>query len=47
MKESHDNLEPLKIGGSAYSMKNRETFESEGGQVKPVNIGAKPKNLIE
>ena len=28
MKESHDNLEPLRIGGSAYSKKNREDLET-------------------
>jgi hypothetical protein len=47
MKESHDNLEPLKIGGSAYSRRNREDMEAEGGEVRPVNVGAKPKTMIE
>lgn len=46
MKESHDNLEPLKIGGSAYSKKNREDMQAEGGEVRKVNVGAKPKTLI-
>jgi superfamily II DNA/RNA helicase len=27
MKESNDNLEPLQIGGSAYSLRNREEME--------------------
>jgi hypothetical protein len=46
MKESNDNLEPLQIGGSAYSKKNREEMVDSGAEIKPVNVGAKPKELI-
>ena len=52
MKESHDNLKPLAIGRSAYSVRNREELDklAEGNSRKPVlkksvSLGALPSNL--
>ena len=48
MKQSHDNLEPLKIGGSAYSKRNREEMAAEGKgfENRPVSLGSRPKDHI-
>lgn len=47
MKLSHDNLEPVKIKGSAYSLKNKEDLIKENKtNGKKVNLGTKPKDRI-
>ena len=50
MKESHDNLEPLAIGKSAYSVRNKEELQIGDGKAqrkkRPVSLGALPKDNI-
>ena len=47
MKESHDKVLPLKIGSSAYSLKNKETLiEEKKQEEKMVRVGYKPRNLV-
>jgi hypothetical protein len=46
MKESHDNLEPLRIGGSAYSVRNREDMK-QISENKPVSLGSTPRDNIQ
>jgi len=45
MQESHENLEPIQIAGSAFSMRNKEDF-AKGGNKKPVSLGAKENDRL-
>ena len=46
MKESHDNLEPLKIGGSAFSNRNKQQLAQHGIAEKEVTMGTKPRDQV-
>ena len=47
MQESQENLEPMKIGSSAFSRRRKqEEMQQLGVEQKQVSIGATPKNLI-
>ena len=44
MKESNDNLEPLRIGGSAFSNRNKQMLAEHGVKEKEVRMGTRPKD---
>ena len=46
MRDAHDSLEPVRIGGSAFKKVNRETLEEHGVKQKHVKLGAKPHDYI-
>ena len=45
MKDSYDNLEPMKMaGGSAFSRRKKAEIAEQGVSKRNVNVGALPKD---
>ena len=44
MKEANDNLEPLRIGGSAFQNRNKQILSEHSVEERQVRLGTRPKD---